>query len=412
MASDFLDVTNVEKPLGSSGHQPPMPKEFRGYALNIAARLESSCPSFILRLLYATNLSRQAFFAVAAEIDLDHPDEFLHRLGVHAPDVMSDLGHLDPLAQVARALILLKPRRVIEALFGSCPPGFLGLLSRLGCGPAYGKETYRNAFELFARPEHRLRAKVLGQLPGRITAEHIAVVAGLDEVLAHRAVVERTKPAEVQALNRFVTMIADLCDATPTLVKESLDALPVGTKGVKIGEWAQSWMSRQVRLSIPVPIPDGDPDLRICLGAEQRSLGKRLRNCAESRMSYTFFTERILCEWVRPGEHAVIELALVRSGPESRWTCEQVLAPRNRRVKPAVAAAIRERLDSLGILYQASPFSAAEQDGLHALLEHYPHVPFPDYLGQRADDDAEDEDADIERMLDELEQEVRGQEAA
>ena len=71
----------------------------------------------------------------------------------------------------SRALILMKPRRVIEALFGSCPDGYLGLLARLGCDPQYGKETYRAAFDLFADPRNRRRAKVLGQLPGRITAD-------------------------------------------------------------------------------------------------------------------------------------------------------------------------------------------------------------------------------------------------
>ncbi|ODT21111.1 MAG: hypothetical protein ABS35_18260 [Kaistia sp. SCN 65-12] len=198
-------------------------------------------------------------------------------------------------------------------------------------------------------------------------------------------------------------MIVGLCDATPQAIKASLDSLPTGTKGVKIGEWAQSWMGRQVRLPVPIPIPDGDPDLRICLGADQASLGRRFRNCAESRMSYAFFGERILVEWLRPGENAVIELALVQSGAETRYSCEQVLAPRNRRVKPAVAAAIRERFDELGIFYQASPFPATEQDGLQALLDHFPNAPFADYLVRRDDDeDAEDENAEISRMLDEL----------
>lgn len=391
--------------------QPRLPREFRGYSLNVAARLEASLPHFLLRLLYASNLSRQAFFAFAAEIDLDQTDEFLHRLGVHAPDIMSDLGHLDPLARVARALILLKPKRVLEFVFGACPDGLLGLLSRFGSQPVYGPDTYRLAFELFSRPEHRRRAKVLGQWEGQLRAEHVALAAGLNEVLLHPAVLSRSKPAEVPALNAFVEMITELCDATPVTIKESLDALPVIVKGVKIGEWAETWTRRQVRLSVPVPIPNNDPDLRLCLGAEQISLGRRLRNCAASRMSYAFLCERVLVEWIRPGEQAVIELAVVQSGSEQRWEVTQLLGPRNRRAKTAVVAAIRERLDGLGILYQSSPFPSAEQDGLHALLEHFPHAPFPDYLAQHADD-AEDEDADLDRMLDQLEQEVHGQEAA
>lgn len=95
-------------------------REFRGYALNFAVRLEASSPHFILRLLQASNLNRQVFFA-AAEIDLDHPHVFLAQIKERAPDVLVDLGHVDPLAQIARALILLKPRRTLECLYGECP---------------------------------------------------------------------------------------------------------------------------------------------------------------------------------------------------------------------------------------------------------------------------------------------------
>lgn len=388
-----------------------LPREFRGYSLNFAARLEASAPHFILKTLYASSISRQTIFAVAAEVDLDRPRDFLDRIAHHAPDALAGIEHLDPLAQVARALILMKPKSTLGALYGTCPDGLLGAFSRFGSAPLYGPETYRQTFDIFARPENRGRAKALGQLEGQLRADHIAVVAGLDDVLQHRIVLERAKPSEVPALNAFARMIVDLCDATPQAIKESLDSLPTGTKGVKIGEWAQTWTGRQVRLPCPVPIADDDPDLRVCLGAEQASLGRRFRNCAASRMSYAFLGERVLVEWIRAGEQAVIELAVVHSGSEQRWEVTQLLGPRNRRAKTAVVAAIRERLDGLGILYQSSPFPSAEQDGLHALLEHYPHAPFPDYLAQRADD-AEDEDADIEEMLDDLEQEVHGLEAA
>jgi len=397
--------------LGSIERKTFLPREFRGYSLNFASRLEASLPHFILKILYASSILRQTIFAVAAEVDLDRPRDFLDRIAHHAPDALAGIEHLDPLAQVARALILMKPKSTLGALYGTCPDGLLGAFSRFGSAPLYAPETYRQTFDIFARPENRGRAKALGQLEGQLRAEHVVVAAGLDDVLQHRVVLERTKPAEVPALNAFAGMIVDLCDATPQAIKESLDSLPTGTKGVKIGEWAQSWMGRQVRLPVLSPIPVRDPDLRICLGAEQASLGRRYRNCAASRMSYAFLGERVLVEWIRPGEQAVIELAAVQSGSEQRWEVTQLLGPRNRRAKTAVVAAIRERLDGLGILYQSTPFSSAEQDGLQSLLEHYPHAPFPDYLAQRADD-AEDEDADIDRMLDELQQEVHGLEAA
>lgn len=396
------------KALEQVERQPHLPRPVLGYALDVAARLESACPHFLLKLMYSSDLVRQNFNVFASE-DIDTRQDFLRRVAHHAPDVLLDLEHLDPLAQVARALILLKPRRVVEALFGSCPDGYLGLLSRLGCDPLPSKETYRAAFELFADPRHRRRAKVLGQLPGRITAEHIAVVADLDEVLVHRAVVERAKPSEVQALNRFASMIGDLCAATPETIKHSLDKLNVGTKGVGMNEWAQGWLGRQVRLPFDPPIPASDPDFKLCLGVELTSLGRRLRNCAGQRQSYTFFEERLIFEVIKPGEQAALELIRLTTGDQTKWVCEDLRAPRNRRARPELAAWVQSKLDEYGILYQSVRQPTVEEQALHKLVDHT--TPFAWDVRREEADDA-DGDADIDRMLEELQEELDHHEAA
>lgn len=377
--------------------------------MTFAARLEAALPHLILKIYYASDLTRQVIFATAAEVNLDQPQDFLDRIAQHAPDVLLGMEHVDPHAKLGRALILLKPRRVVEALFGSCPDGYLGLLSRLGGGPLHAKKTYRNAFELFADPRHRHRAKVLGQLPGRVTAEHIAVVAGLDDALVHRAVVEKAEPAEVQALNRFASMITDLCNATPASIRQSLDKLNVGTTGVGMNEWADGWLARQVRLPFDPPIPADDPDLKLCLGVELTSLGRRMRNCAGHRQSFSFLSERLIYEWTGPGGPAVLELLRLTSGTEVRFVCEDLRAARNRRVSPELATVIQLKLDDYGILYQSLTQPTIEEQALHKLLDHT--TPFAWDVRRRDDNDA-DGNADLARMLDELEQEVHGQEAA
>lgn len=399
----------MEQHLEQVERQPHSPRPVRGYALDAAAKLEAASPHFLLKLMYSSALVRQTFFVAASEALLDRPNDFLDRVAQYAPDVLHGLEHLDPIAQVARALILMKPRRVIEALFGSCPDGYLGLLARLGCDPQYGREMYRVAFGLFADPRNRHRAKVLGQLPGRITAEHIAVVAGLDEVLVHRAVVEKAKPAEVQALNRFVTLIADLCNATPETIKYSIGKLNVGTKGVGMDEWARGWLGRQVRLPFDPPIPASDPDFKLCLGVELISLGRRLRNCAGQRQSYTFLGERLIYEWVRPGETAVLELLRLTSGGETTWVCEDLLGRANRRVSPELAASVQAKLDQHGILYQSLTRPSVEKLAMHKLLDHT--APFAWDRPAEAGEE-EDNDPEITRLLDALEQEIHGREAA
>lgn len=127
-------------------------QEFRGYALNFAARLEVSVPHTILRLIQArSHLSRQVFFAAAAEIDLVCPEAFLAQIEVRAADLLADFQGLDPDARIARALAVMTPRTTIECLYGSCPDGLLGLFGRFGSQPVYGPEIYRLAFELFSR---------------------------------------------------------------------------------------------------------------------------------------------------------------------------------------------------------------------------------------------------------------------
>jgi hypothetical protein len=85
-------------------------REFRGYALNFAARLEASHPHTIIRLLQASSQSRQGFFATSAEVDLDCPDVFLGKIKKRAPDVLADLGHLDADSDVKPAGIPINIR--------------------------------------------------------------------------------------------------------------------------------------------------------------------------------------------------------------------------------------------------------------------------------------------------------------
>lgn len=388
--------------------QPRLPREFRGYALNTAATLESACPQFILSLLYASDLRRQAFFAFAAEIDIDHPDDFLDRLAARAPDVIGDLRHLDPTAQVARALILLKPRRTLECLYGACPDGLMGLFERFGSQPLYGPETYRLAFELISKPKHRRRAKVLGQFPGQVRPEHLGVIASLDDVLVHRAVLERVRRGEVAALNTFVQLIPALCEATPELIRQSLDALAVGTTGVRIDEWVQGWLARQVRIAIDPPIPADDSALRLRVGGELASLGRRLRNCAGQRMGGCFAGDHLIYEYCGNGEEAVIELARLASGSEVRWMLAGAFRARNRRISASVAEAIQGKLDQSGILYEPMMLRQSPDKAVHDLIDYEVRPAWDENFDPTKDAG----DDDLDRLLDQLDDEVNGRDAA
>lgn len=174
-------------------------------------------------------------------------------------------------------------------------------------------------------------------------------------------------------------------------------------------EWAESWMARQVHLPFAAPIPSNDPDLKLCLGAELDSLGRRFRNCAAQRKSFTFLGERLIFEVVKPGEPAVLELLRLTTGEQAKWVCEDMRGPRNRRVSPEMAAWVQSKLDQYGIFYQSVAPPTADEQALHRLVDHTTAFVWD---RQREAADGGEGDADLDALLDDLAQEIDGRDAA
>lgn len=117
----------------------------------------------------------------------------------------------------------------------------------------------------------------------------------------------------------------------------------------------------------------------------------------------------MIYEWVRPGETAVLELLRLTSGGETTWVCEDLLGRANRRVSPELAASVQAKLDQHGILYQSLTRPSVEKLAMHKLLDHT--APFAWDRPAEAGEE-EDNDPEITRLLDALEQEIHGREAA
>jgi|SRR5215211_7518867 hypothetical protein len=95
-----------------------------GWALQAASLIDTHCPSLLNHLLTATDRKRHVIFATLADLRLTSPDDLAARLRKIAP--ADCLTTLNPLAQIGRALIVSKPRHIIEAVFGSVPDGLMG----------------------------------------------------------------------------------------------------------------------------------------------------------------------------------------------------------------------------------------------------------------------------------------------
>src|SRR3954468_19498165 len=103
------------------------------WALQAASLIDTHCPSLLNHILTASDCKRQVIFGTLAYLRLASPNDLAARLRKIAP--ADCLTTLNPLAQIGRALIVSKPREIIEAVFGSVPDGLMGVLKRLGHQP-------------------------------------------------------------------------------------------------------------------------------------------------------------------------------------------------------------------------------------------------------------------------------------
>src|SRR5215204_444063 len=93
------------EPLAASAAFRPRP--FSGWALRAICELDASCPHFLVHALKARDAKRQAIFAAAAKIESGGTDTLADALGA-----ITDIERHDPFCQIARSLIVLKPREI------------------------------------------------------------------------------------------------------------------------------------------------------------------------------------------------------------------------------------------------------------------------------------------------------------
>lgn len=339
------------------------PKLFHGSYLEIACVLDAACPGFLGRVLYASDLRRSVTFVALAEFALKGPMELVARLSSISPCCRS----VDPddYSQIARTLVNVRARKIISAIFGSAPDGFVGLLARLGADPLPDLADYHLAYTLFADPQHTARAKLLRQSSGRLSAEKIKVAAKLDPALLHVAAFERIGDMQrVDALHAALAIIRALVpEATDETLHRSLGSLSPNDHS--LAKWVQCWLRRMTRVPNLPPIPFDDPDLRVLHGCDMVEIGRRFQNCAATRLGYLALGTRAYAEWIGPGEPAVVELRGLSNGG---FVIEDIKGVNNSEPNPEVGAAIRQKLASMGIFSFAGPGESSKSNAIVHLL--------------------------------------------
>lgn len=303
-------------------------------------------------------------------------------------------------AVIGRALAVLRPREIVEAVFGAVPEGFQGLLARLGPDPLPDPTLYKTAFALYADPQHRRRASLLRQIEGRVSPAKIVAAARLPEVLLRKSVLDKIHdpPVQLASLTSFVDYIRVVCGADDKAIAHSLNTLKPGTSGQDLKAWAKAWMKRQVRLSVPPPIPAADPAFRLVLGEDLVRTGREFRNCLGDRVTEAFLASSVYYLWEGTPGGAIIALNPLSNGG---WFVADAKLARNRKLPVSAMRSLQVALGKYDIaIHLLSPEGSPSPCPLHYILDSWPYGLSFDEEDDGADQEEDEPDLTVRGHLD------------
>jgi hypothetical protein len=358
----------METRLNPTGARKLEPRPFGNIFLRVAVELDTICPGHLRATLYGSDLARQTRFLVYAEFAAGDAATLANRLGVaEASPGIRNTGAGETV--IGRALAVLKPRGIVEAIFGSTPDGYIGLLRRLGADPLPDPTLYRELHRLFASrdPADRARVRVLRQLPGTVSPVQIAIVLELDPVLLHPRFIRKIETLkEAHDLNAAVGYIRAHCStATDEAIRQSV-AVHLEEKIVEA--FVRKWARRFDRL--PFPLELDDPSLVVLnTGAKLIEAGRRFDNCLASKVPEVLVGRKLYIE-VRIGASRGVIAELRRTS--QCWVLEMLHQRGYGRVPQELAAIVRRKLDAQGVaIYDRPSNGTAGLDAAAKLLDIY-----------------------------------------
>ena len=376
------------RPLKSESDTPREARAIMGWPLTALTQLDrQGARGLVADLTHAGALTRQAAFVAIACVDLGTPDEFLRRLGVEGAGAEG----------VGFALRRRCARDVIAAAFhvepSEVPTGYLRALSRIeeagaqapGVDPFGRPGTYRFLFDLLHGDRHGRRANAVRYGKG-MRSDVVDAAMALDPVLAWREVLDATgSPKRVAAANAMLTMIRACLSTSDEeeLVTDMRRSL--GQSGGALSAFAKRALERADRLPTPIPAAEGVRPLRT--GAAYIDLGKRLSNCAATKIPEVALGLLAVVEVTHKGDDGTETAVAVSLTPtiDGRWTVSEVGAYRNRRPPTSVMRDVLRRLQALGAIIPGPGLDGPYRADLGELLGIYRFRALDDVLHPHGD---------------------------
>lgn len=340
------------------------PKAIDGWVLRETVAIEAHLPGFLVWLLQASALQRQAAFLLLGE----------------ARSHQQDLGH--PHLSALGDLRQRRVRDVLRTAFGGLPVGLLGTLARLSDDPL-PRHYYRRLFGTLA--EGRARARALLQIPGQLDFNAIRAVYELDEAALHAAVVKTVQTGRsMGAINLVIEWARTIAStATDERLRESVLILKGDARKL-----IRRWSAAMDRLPYDHPIAPDDPDFRpLMTGAEMMEVAREFKNCLRAQIPLAAVGQAAFAI-TRFDQPMVFQLRPMTAG----WVLVDAWCQNNENPHSSLKASLRRKLRERGIHTYASLSHHHESILRHADI----------CLGHTEGDATNEDDADIERELDQM----------
>ena len=224
---------------------------------------------------------------------------------------------------------------ILEAAFGTVPPGMRGALARSGDQP-HPRPFYRHLFQTLSASERTSIVVVIGQLES-IDLMRLRVAQRLaDDICTARLV----------ALIGSVGMASDVDKLVNLMTSSGIDRVELAQALRRVGtaeELSELWWRWSLKLSFPLhPVPASECYIPVSNGVELRQLALKYRNCARRYVAQALEGQSAFAEFSASGKRCVVHLCREGDG----WVLEGAFAKDNGMVAPELrSAAIRYLVD-------------------------------------------------------------------
>lgn len=225
------------------------------------------------------------------------------------------------LREMAQAIRTQSPRCLLIRMFGSCPDGLIGALSKIG-PVAQPKQFYGRLHDLFSNPGKRQIANVARQ-SRRFDVVKLDILETLDPLFRVPRFAEQV--ANVQEAHDLTDALSIIRQSCRRATDEALDASIHHHKG-SIPQWIERWLSASDRILFPSH-DLGNEFVPLDTAKKMADAGRRYENCLRSSAMIVRVLRGMTRFWEHPRFGVIVEAQA--TGSVTGWCYAAIHMPRN-----------------------------------------------------------------------------------